>query len=166
MARSAPGVADAIWAARGAWRSLKRVDFAQALAAPVLAKTPHFVLHHVAASPPSSVRRTAESLAPELSTGTAPNRSTDVDNNRTPRHWWLGLVVPKRHARRSVTRSLLKRQMRAQADGHRHALPPGQWLIRLRAPFDPRHYPSAASSQLREAAREELERAFASVVTA
>ncbi len=29
--------------------------------------------------------------------------------------WWLGLVVPKRHARRAATRSLLKRQMRAHA---------------------------------------------------
>ena len=166
MVRNAPGAADETWAALGAWRSLKRVDFAQALAAPVLAKTLHFVLHHVAASPPSSVWRVSESIAPELSTGAAPNRPTDVDNNRTPRQWWLGLVVPKRHARRSVTRSLLKRQMRAQADGPRQALPPGQWLIRLRAPFDPRHYPSAASPQLREAAREELERVFASVVTA
>jgi ribonuclease P protein component len=78
--------------------------------------------------------------------------------------WWLGLVVPKRHAKRAVTRSLIKRQMRAQADAHRERLPPGQWVLRLRAPFDPRRFSSAASSLLRETAREELARVFAVVV--
>ncbi len=77
--------------------------------------------------------------------------------------WWLGLVVPKRHARRSVTRGLLKRQMRVIAEGHRGSLARGQWLIRLRAPFDPGRYPSAASQALRDDAREELERVFKSV---
>lgn len=89
-----------------------------------------------------------------------------MDNSRTPNQWWLGLVVPKRHARRSVTRSLIKRQMRVQADESRLGLPPGQWLIRLRAPFDPRLYPSAASLQLRQAVRVELAQVLASVVSA
>jgi ribonuclease P protein component len=145
---------------------LKSANFAQVLCAPVLGKSAHFVLHHLAAGPASSDRRVQMTLAPELSTGTAPIRSLDVDNARTVGQWWLGLVVPKRHARRSVTRSLLKRQMRAQADDHRHCLPPGQWVIRLRAPFDQRRYPSAASTHLRVAARQELEQVFASVVSA
>jgi ribonuclease P protein component len=69
---------------------------------------------------------------------------------------WLGLVVPKRHAKRSVTRNLLKRQMRevmqAQADG----LSPGLWVLRLKAPFDRKLFPSPASDPLRLLAREEL----------
>lgn len=158
--------ADRTEGGRVAWRSLKSADFAFALAAPALGKSPHFVLHHVAASPASAVRHAWKPVVPELSTDNAPNRTLAVDNTRILSRWWLGLVVPKRHARRSVTRSLLKRQMRAQADGYRDRLAPGQWIIRLRAPFDPRRYPSAASSQLREAARQELEQVFARVVVA
>ncbi len=75
-------------------------------------------------------------------------------------------MVPKRHARRAVTRNLLKRQMRAQAAGHRHQLAPGQWLIRLRAPFDVRRFASAASALLRKAARCELEQMFAGALRA
>ena len=48
---------------------------------------------------------------------------------------WLGCVVPKRHARRAVTRSLLKRQIRGAFDRHAAALAGGLWLVRLRAPF-------------------------------
>jgi ribonuclease P protein component len=79
--------------------------------------------------------------------------------------WWLGLVVPKRHARRSVTRNLLKRQMRAamaeavapsRPPTPQAPLPPGLWVLRLRAPFDPARFRSAASSALRECARSEL----------
>jgi len=113
-----------------------------------------------------SARQASEPLVPDLSTVGALIGYPAVDNLSGPRQWWLGLVVPKRHARRSVTRNLLKREMRVHADGHRERLPPGQWVIRLRAPFDPRRYPSAASSQLREAARVELAQVFASVVPA
>ncbi|MDP1693358.1 MAG: ribonuclease P protein component [Burkholderiaceae bacterium] len=166
MARNAQAAADRTEDADLAWRNLKSADFALALATPALGKSPHFVLHHVAASPAAAVRHACKPDVPELSTDNAPNGSIAVDNTPTPNHWWLGLVVPKRHARRAVTRSLLKRQMRVQADGHRDRLAPGQWIIRLRAPFDPRRYPSAASSQLRDAARQELEQVFARVVTA
>lgn len=68
---------------------------------------------------------------------------------------WVGMVVPKRHAKRSVTRQLLKRQIRAafaQATG----MPPGLWVVRLRSPFDRQQFPSAASDALRAAARAEL----------
>jgi ribonuclease P protein component len=70
---------------------------------------------------------------------------------------WLGAVVPKRHARRSVTRTLLKRQIRTLVTGHADALARGLWVIRLRAPFDRSVFPSAASDALKCAARDELE---------
>lgn len=69
---------------------------------------------------------------------------------------WLGLVVPKRHARRSVTRTLLKRQMRAAMAEGAGALPPGLWVLRLKSGFDARSFPSAASEALRRSARAEL----------
>ena len=71
---------------------------------------------------------------------------------------WLGVVVPKRHARRSVTRTLLKRQIRSVMSGHADALDGGLWVVRLRAPFDRAEFVSAASDNLRRAARDELER--------
>jgi ribonuclease P protein component len=64
--------------------------------------------------------------------------------------------VPKRHARRSVTRSLLKRQMRAVVQHEADRLPPGLWVLRLKAPFDKQQFPSAASEPLRALARDEL----------
>lgn len=72
----------------------------------------------------------------------------------------LGAVVPKRHARRAVTRSLLKRQIYAAAERHRGELSAGTWVVRLRAPFDRASFPSAASDALKLIARDELERLF------
>jgi ribonuclease P protein component len=81
-----------------------------------------------------------------------------------PTDWWLGMVVPKRHARRSVTRNLIKRQMRevmgAVVQQARQApsegLPCGLWVLRLKSPFDPKQFSSPASVPLRQAAREEI----------
>ena len=70
---------------------------------------------------------------------------------------WLGLVVPKRHARRAVTRNLIKRQLREAMSRHVGALPGGLWVVRLRAPFDPARFASPASDGLREAARTEID---------
>lgn len=69
---------------------------------------------------------------------------------------WLGSVIPKRHARRAVTRNLLRRQIRVVMLEHRSALPAGLWLVRLRSPFPVQQFVSAASPALRQAARAEL----------
>jgi ribonuclease P protein component len=75
----------------------------------------------------------------------------------------LGVVVPKRHARRAVTRSLLKRQARAAASRYGAGLSFGLWVVRLRAPFDRAQFPSAASTALRIAAGSELKALFEAV---
>ena len=75
---------------------------------------------------------------------------------------WLGAVVPKRHAKRSVTRTLLKRQIRSAVMGQQAALAQGLWVVRLRAPFDRKTFVSAASEALKRAARDELEQLLAS----
>ncbi len=74
---------------------------------------------------------------------------------------WLGMVVPKRHARRAVTRTLLKRQIRSVALDRSLPLATGLWVVRLRAPFDRSVFPSAASEALRRYARAELQHLFA-----
>lgn len=94
----------------------------------------------------------------KLSTDDAPISAQPVDECPGI---WLGTVVPKRHAKRAVTRNLLRRQMRAavlrrQAAGAA-AVRAGLWIVRLRTGFDRAAFVSAASPALRHAAREELD---------
>ncbi len=89
--------------------------------------------------------------------------SGDVDN--LPTTQWLGCIVPKRQARRAVTRNLLKRQMRECFHRHAATLPKGLWLLRLHAGFVLRDYPSARSDLLALSARAELERLLAAAAS-
>lgn len=66
-------------------------------------------------------------------------------------------MVPKRHARRAVTRNLIKRQVRQAFERHEPALPQGLWLVRLRRMYAVSEFVSARSERLAEAARTELE---------
>ena len=91
----------------------------------------------------------------DLSTTPAPQVQPPVDNLTTG--LWIGCVVPKRHARRAVTRNLLKRQIRASFVRHADRLPGGMWLVRLRAGFATTEFVSARSAVLAEAARLELD---------
>jgi ribonuclease P protein component len=114
------------------------------------------------------------SLSTELSTGDADTPVAHVDDSQVPGRSglvetpitaagpvrWLGLVVPKRHAKRAVTRTLVKRQIRNVAAACAPQLEPGLWVVRQRSPFDPKQYPSAASDALKEAARAELRALF------
>ena len=152
------------------WPSLVRADFTAVLAQPACAKSLHFALHHVAKSPQRKAfagpSRPKGPESAEISTSAAPSQGSSVDILSDPESLpallghWLGLVVPKRHARRSVTRSLLKRQMRRQVARWGPTMPGGQWVMRLRAPFDSTAFPSASSSALQTAARLELDEMF------
>ncbi len=79
---------------------------------------------------------------------------------------WLGCLVPKRHARRAVTRNLLKRQVRSVFQRHAAQLPRGLWLVRLRQPFAVADFPSSASGALAQAVRAELDRLFSPLLRA
>jgi ribonuclease P protein component len=113
-------------------------------------------------------------LSTELSTGHPDPLAQGVDDSQDPGPFalgetptppggldrWLGLVVPKRHAKRAVTRTLVKRQIRHVAAACAAGLDPGLWVVRQRSPFDPMQFPSAASDALKEAARAELRALF------
>ena len=135
------------------------VDFERALDRQSRARSTHFALHHLPANPAPSAWHAARlrTAQAELSTGhTQPaHKPVEHDPPRAPEGCWVGMVVPKRHAKRSVTRQLLKRQIRA-AFAERPGMPPGMWVVRLRSPFDRQKFPSAASDALRRAARVEL----------
>jgi ribonuclease P protein component len=112
------------------------------------ARTEHFIAHH---------RFTAE-----LSTGSEAQAVTHVDE--LVGAFWLGLVVPKRHARRAVTRNLVRRQIRACIDRHVAGLSRGDWVVRLRKGFALDQFQSASSSALAEQVRRELDQLLARAV--
>ena len=96
---------------------------------------------------------------------TVVQRSVDPLPDDLAGQLWLGCVVPKRNARRSVTRALLKRQIRvAFGSAAATGLASGLWVVRLRAPFDPKKFPSAASDALRVAVRLELQELIAKLL--
>ena len=74
---------------------------------------------------------------------------------------WLGAMVPKRWARRAVTRNTIKRQIYAVAAGFEARMQPAAHVVRLRAAFDRKHFVSATSDALKDAVRAELQQLFA-----
>ena len=72
----------------------------------------------------------------------------------------MGAMVPKRWARRAVTRNAIKRQIYAVSTLFEDRLPHAAHVVRLRTAFDRRQYISATSEQLKQAVRQELEQLF------
>ena len=77
---------------------------------------------------------------------------------------WLGAMVPKRWARRAVTRNTIKRQIYAVAAAYEPQLPLAAHVVRLRSAFDRKQFVSATSDALRLAVRTELQQLFAHAV--
>lgn len=156
-------------------RILRSADFQRVLAVPPRSRSTHFAAHHVPACPSLPARPQRKVMSTELSTGHAPSCPPPVDTllkaappapaatapqppaDASPQGQWLGMVVPKKHARRSVTRNLIKREMRAVMASAGPALPAGLWVLRLKAPFDRKLFTSPASALMLQAARDELQ---------
>jgi ribonuclease P protein component len=123
--------------------------FESAMAVRPIARSAHFMVHHLAAIAASKLP--AAPVPPfvkvvENSVGSSVDNSVDNSPESVP--LFLGLVVPKRHAKRSVTRTLVKVQIRAGIRRHLDSLVPGDWVVRLRAPIDRQKFPSARSEAL------------------
>lgn len=73
---------------------------------------------------------------------------------------WLGAMVPKRWARRAVTRNAIKRQIYTVGASFEARLPQAAHVVRLRSTFDRKQFISATSDQLKEAVRAELLQLF------
>jgi ribonuclease P protein component len=129
-----------------AWAPLHKSDIEALLGTRPVAKTEHFVLH----------QRAFPGVARKLSTVGAPDRDGSVDIYSTEQLRGVAALVPKRHARRAVTRNLIRRQVREVVHADAALLVGCRLLVRLRAPFDLRHFPAAASPGLRAAVRCEL----------
>jgi ribonuclease P protein component len=137
------------------WVSLRGEAVKALLSAPAVAKTAHFVLQ---AAP-------AEPVLQKLPTAVAPDQTESVDNSVflspcAPRPNAFALVVPKRHAKRAVTRNLVKRQMREALRRCCTDWCGRDLLIRQRSAFISSQFRSAASDALRQAVRGELDLLF------
>jgi len=106
------------------------------MACGLVCKTPHFVLH-----------RWNPALTPEA--------APFVEGRLL-----LGALTPKRWAKRSVTRNLIKRQIYEVSALYAHELTLTAHVVRLRAEFDKRHFVSASSSALKKTIRGELTQLF------
>ena len=65
-------------------------------------------------------------------------------------------MVPKRWAKRAVTRNAIKRQIYSVSPQFQHSLPTQAHLVRLRTAFDRTQFVSASSLALKAAVRAEL----------
>ena len=137
-------------------------DFTRVLNAPPCARTVHFAAHHLPQRPLAKAISTL-SVA-DLSTAQSVTVTRVVDESPLT-GLWLGLVVPKRHAKRAVTRTLLKRHIRVAVAKVASALGPGLWVVRLRTPFARSEFTSAASARLASAASDELAVLMATAAT-
>ena len=131
----------------------RAADFSRVLKEPCRARSPHFAVHFLAQQPQSwqpktasAQNATAGATVKELSTAAETSLPMAVDEG-LPQGRWLGLVVPKKHAKRSVTRSLLKRRIRV-AVLHVEHLDAGMWVVRLRSPFPRTEYSTCSAYAL------------------
>jgi ribonuclease P protein component len=69
-------------------------------------------------------------------------------------------MVPKRWARRAVTRNTIKRQIYSISAQFEVRLPCAAHVVRLRSEFDRKQFISATSTLLKQAVRLELEQLF------
>ena len=126
-----------------------RPQFQAALAGRTLARTAHFALH---CCPLGSTTAPAQ---PELALPLFPHEGV-----------WLGVMVPKRWAKRAVTRNAIKRQIYSLSSELETTLAHQAHVVRLRSAFDRVQYVSATSDVLKRAVRSELQQLFARAIAA
>ena len=115
-----------------------RPQFQAVLSGKTLSRTTHFALHRV-----DLVSDVAAGMTPQ-----APLFSHACV--------WLGAMVPKRWAKRAVTRNAIKRQIYNVSALFEPHLVVGAHVVRLRAGFDRVQFVSATSEALKTAVRTEL----------
>ncbi len=78
----------------------------------------------------------------------------------------LGVICPKRWAKRAVTRNTIKRQVYAVSKELHPPLPNGYFIVRLAAGFAREQFKSATSPALKQAVRAELHALFGKLTSA
>lgn len=111
-----------------------------------MAKSEHFALHR--SSLPAQMVPGAENKSAEPNTS-RPLFSPSFD-------LWIGAMVPKRWAKRAVTRNAIKRQIYNMSAEFSPRQRPAAFVVRLRRDFSRKTFPSATSDLLKQAIRSEL----------
>ncbi|MET0312270.1 MAG: ribonuclease P protein component [Burkholderiaceae bacterium] len=126
-----------------------RAQFEAVMGGATVSRTAHFALHraNLPTGPGSDDGRQALFAVNRLS-GPEP---------------WMGAVVPKRWAKRAVTRNTVKRQIYAVSEQFHESLQPVPFVVRLRSAFDRKEFVSATSEALKKAVRAELLELFGKV---
>ena len=135
----------------GAVQRLKtRAQFQAVMAGGTVSRTAHFVLH----------RSALESLMPTPQTIAVAPSPQSLPAIVPAREVWMGALVPKRWAKRAVTRNAIKRQIYSVSADLEPRLAAAAHVVRLRAGFDRAQFVSATSAQLKLAVRTELQQLF------
>jgi ribonuclease P protein component len=124
-----------------------RAQFQAVMAGATVSRTPHFALHRMALDSPLATKPGPESVGPQALFAV--------------RDAWIGALLPKRWAKRAVTRNAIKRQIYAVSLGLTPPLPAAAHVVRLRTGFDRKQFISATSEVLKRAVRAELQDLFA-----
>lgn len=135
-----------------------RPQFQAALAGGTVSRTAHFALHRLLLKPGTGTPKATPDTA-----GPAPDEAQALFALDGV---WIGAMVPKRWARRAVTRNTIKRQIYAVSKHFADRLPHAAHVVRLRSAFDRKQFISATSEPLRLAVRQELEQLFSNGVRA
>lgn len=129
-----------------------RAQFQATLAGSTVSRSAHFALH----------RLMLDDAAPESHPTTGPEAHRP-QALFVVRDIWVGAMVPKRWAKRAVTRNAIKRQIYTVSAEFAPRLPVAAHVVRLRAGYDRKHFVSAQSDALKLAVRTELQQLFARV---
>ena len=118
-----------------------RAQFQAVLAGTIIAKTQHFALHR---------GRVDAKTSPLGRLGYAPSLFREQD-------MWIGALVPKRWAKRAVTRNAIKRQIYMVSAEFFNSYQQAAFVVRLRSSFPRTEFVSAASDQLKLVVRAEIQ---------
>lgn len=117
------------------------------MAGSTVSRTAHFALHRRELDAPQAPTTGPESAGPQA-----------LFAVQEP---WIGALIPKRWAKRAVTRNTIKRQIYTVCLAFEPQLPAAAHVVRLRAGFDRARFVSATSAALKHEVRTELHELFA-----
>jgi ribonuclease P protein component len=126
-----------------------RAQFQAVMAGATVSRSAHFALHRLGLPAGKAITTGPGSAGPAalFHVGTVPEP-------------WIGVLIPKRWARRAVTRNTIKRQIYNVSQDFETRLPAAAHVVRLRAGFDRAQFVSASSAALKRAVRAELQELF------
>jgi ribonuclease P protein component len=128
-----------------------RAQFQAVMAGSTVSRTAHFALHRLGLQAPES------GITGPRSDGPA---ALFLVGAAAPPEPWMGVLIPKRWAKRAVTRNAIKRQIYTVSQDFETQMPAAAHVVRLRAGFDRAQFKSATSDALKRAVRSELQELF------